>query len=292
MKKQKRERALAFARDIFFDIAGGILFAAGITLFAAPAAFAPGGVTGLALIARHYLPQLPIGICTLLLNVPIVLATWKLMGRQFFVKSLRSMAACTVFLDLVFPLLPVYTGDGILASLFAGALCGAGLVLIYLRGSSTGGSDFVVLSIRKKRPHLSVGNIALLVDGCIILLGGAVFGDIDAVLKGILMTVVSATLVDKILYGNGTEKLTMVITESGLSVANAISAEVERGSTLIRAIGAYTGGEKDVLLCVCSKQEAATVRRLAHRTDPQALVMFATLDEAYGLGFAALSEKH
>ena len=88
----------------------------------------------------------------------------------------------TLFVDLVFPLLPVYSGDRLTAALFSGALLGAGLGVIYMRGSSTGGADFVVMTLKKLRPHLSLGQLTLAVDLFIILLGWPVFGDLDAVL--------------------------------------------------------------------------------------------------------------
>ena len=110
------------------------------------------------------------------------------LGKKYLVKSIISMAVIAFVLDVIYPHVPAYTGDPLLAALFAGVISGVGLALIYARGYCTGGSDFIIMAIRKKFPHLSVGSITLLIDGAIILAGGFVFGRVDAVLQGIVMT--------------------------------------------------------------------------------------------------------
>ena len=78
------------------------MYAAGIDTFAGAAGFAPGGVSGLALILNH-LWGLPVGIMTLVLNVPLVLISYKVVGKKFLLKTAVTMLISTFFLDLVFP---------------------------------------------------------------------------------------------------------------------------------------------------------------------------------------------
>ena len=274
-------------RDLLHDIIGSILYAAGIYTFAATANFAPGGITGIAMIINHYVPFLRIGLLSLIINVPVAIICYRLLGRVFFFKSVKSMLISALFLDLVFPLFPQYDGanNPLLAALFAGALSGAGLALIYMPGSSTGGTDFIIMSIRKKKPHLSIGTISMIVDGTVILLGGVVFGNINAVLYGVLMTIVSTTVIDKVMYGTGTRRMLLVISDKAEEIAKAIMEETERGATLADVRGAYTGQQHQMMMCVCSKVEVFASRRIINRIDPGAIVMLTTVDEAYGEGF-------
>lgn len=277
------------AMDLLFDIIGGILYAAGIYSFASQAEFAPGGISGLAIIINHF-TNLPIGTCTLILNIPIIIICLKTLGKTFFLKSIKTMIISTVIIDFVFPLLPVYTGDALMAALFAGALSGAGLALVYWRGSSTGGTDFLIMSLRKKFPHLSIGTISIFIDGTVIMLGGIVFGRIDAVLQGIVMTAVSTTVIDKITAGFMTGQVTFIVTNKAQEISDEIMHSIGRGVTNIKATGMFSGSDRNILMCACSRAEACHIRAIANSVDKTALVLLCPYDTAYGLGFQALSE--
>ena len=273
------------AKDVLHDVIGSFLYAIGISFFAAKADFAPGGITGIAMIIHPYLPDLGIGFMSLVINIPVAIICYRLLGRVFFFKSVKSMLISALFLDVIVPHLGFYQDNPLLAALFAGALSGIGLAIIYMPGSSTGGTDFVIMSIRKLRPHLSIGTISLVVDGVVILLGWPVFGNINAVLYGVLMTIVSTTIIDKVMYGTGTRRMLLVVSDKAQEIANDIMEETERGATLADVRGAYTGKPHQMVMCVCSKVEVFTARRIINRIDPGAIVMLTTVDEAYGEGF-------
>ena len=270
--------------DLTCDILGSILFALSIYTFAKNANFAPGGVSGLALII-HHLWGFPIGLTSLLLNIPLIFLSYKVLGKQFLLKSARTMLISTFILDIIFPHFSPYTGDPFLAALFSGVFLGAGLALIYMRGSSTGGTDFLTVAIKSIRPHLSLGFVTMAIDLIIILLGWPVFGQIDSVLYGLTSVFVSSTIMDKIMYGMGAGKLAIIITTHGQEVAERIGTICFRGSTAIKAIGTYTQTERDVLLCACSKSEAYKVKTAAHQIDPNAFVMITETSEVFGEGF-------
>ena len=172
-----------------------------------------------------------------------------------------------------------------LAALFSGVLIGAGLVLIYMRGSSTGGTDFLILSLHKVMPHLSVGQFSLMIDSVILLIGALVYGNIDAALYGLISTYAATQVIDRVLYGTGSGKMAMIITTQGMQIAKSISEQTDRGSTLVRAKGTFSGEEKDMLICACSKSQIFKVRSAAHAADENALVMITEVDEVYGEGF-------
>ena len=270
--------------DLFADIVGGLLYALGIYTFAKTANFAPGGLSGLALIMYH-IWGLPIGIMTLVLNVPVILLSYHLLGKTFLLKSLRSMVFCTVWVDFILPLTPAYSGSPLLAALYSGVFLGAGLGVLYMRGSSSGGTDFLTVSVKAIHPHLSLGAATMIIDLVIILMGWPVFGNIDSVLYGIIATAVTSIVIDKVMYGVGAGKLVIIITSKGQLTAQQISRACGRGSTLIRAIGTYTEQERHVLLCACNKSQAFKVRAAAHEVDEDAFVMITEASEVYAEGF-------
>ena len=284
------------SRDIVFDIIGSILYAVGFYTFASNANFAPGGVGGISIIIHHYFPWMPLFLCQNIINIPIAIICYKLLGKKFFIKSLITMFFMWIIGDFIAPLFPRFGGeviaesDRLVAAIFAGILTGAGLALVYMRGSSTGGSDFVIMSIKKKKPHLSVGSITLVIDGTIILIGGLVFKNINAVLYGIIMTILSSLVIDKIMYGSGSQKMLLIFSDKTDEIKDRIFEQTERGVTFLKAVGAYTGQDKHVIMCVCSKSEVFPTREIVKRTDPNAMVILSTVDEAYGLGFTSLNE--
>lgn len=282
--KLTKASAKEFAVDTLFDIAGSILFAVGVYTFAKEASFAPGGVTGVALLLNH-LWGLPIGTMTVVINIPIALLSLHLLGMRFIVKTVRTIIISSLFLDLVFPHIPVYTGSTLLAAVFSGLFMGAGLAVVFMRGSSTGGTDFLVLSLKKLHPHLSVGQVTLAIDAVILLMGWPVFGSVESVLYGVISVYTASVAMDRILYGAGSGKLAIIITTDGFAVAKAIDESVDRGATIVRAIGAYSGDTRHLVLCVCSKSELFKVRSAAHQVDEGAFVMVTEVSEVFGEGF-------
>ena len=270
--------------DQLYNLVAGILYAVSICYFAKNADFAPGGLSGLALIG-NYLWGLPIGTTTLVLNIPLILLSLKFLGKTFLGKTLVTMLWCTFFQDVVFTRIPGYTGDPLLAAIFAGITLGGSLALMYMRGTSSGGTDFLTMSIKMLRPHLSVGALTGLIDLVIILLGWPVFGSVDAVLYGLITTVGTSLVIDKIMYGSSSSKMLTIITTKGQEIADCIAREADRGSTMLRALGTYTGTERQMLLCVCARPQVYTIRTAAYRIDPSCMVMISDTSEVYGEGF-------
>lgn len=227
--KKIRELSL----DLLCDTGGAVLYALGIYTFAKTGNFAPGGLSGLALILNH-LWGIPIGIMTLVLNIPFVVLSYKIIGKGFLFRTARSMIFCTVFLDVIFPHFPVYTGSPFMAALFSGLCIGAGLTLFYMRGSSSGGTDFLIMSVKTLRPHISIGTVTIAIDFIVIMLGWPVYGSVDSVLYGLVAVFATSVIVDKIMNGLGTGTLAIIITADGQLVADRIGKVLERGSTAIR----------------------------------------------------------
>ena len=280
------ENAKKICKDILVDCIGAFFIAVSVYVFAKSANFAPGGINGASVIINK-LFKLPIGTVSLFLNIPIIIISYKYLGFKFFIKSIRTMIICAFFMDYVVPFIPAYEGDKLLASIFTGGLGGIGYALIYMRGSSTGGSDFLIMTFKKLMPHRSIGQIAQTIDGSVIIIGGFIFG-VDAVLYGIICTIISSVVVDKIMYGENSGKLAIIITDNGEAISKNIDEEVKRGSTIINAIGSYTRKDKHIILCACSKNQVYTIRKLIRKIDNKALMIITEYNEVYGYGFLDL----
>ncbi len=267
---------------------GSLLLSLGLYTFALHAQFAPGGVSGISIMLNHFTGW-PIGIVILTLNLPLIAICARVVGGAFVVRSVYTMLINILFMDFVFPLFPSYYGNPLLAAMFTGICMGAGLAIIYMRGSSSGGVDFITMSIKKMQPHFSIGQITMAIDAVVILTGGAAFGNIDAVLYGLVASITTNLTMDNLLYGAGSSKMAIVITTRGQQIARAISAEVARGSTLVPAIGAYTGEGREMLLCVCSKNEIYKVRTTARALDPGSILIITEVSEVFGEGFSPLA---
>lgn len=280
MQKQVK----TFFIDLIYFIGGSILYGLSLYTFALNANFAPGGISGLSIIL-HQFTNLPIGILSVLLNIPIVLVCMRVVGFKFLTKSIGVMVINTFFLDVIFPLLPVYEGSPLLASMFSGILLGAGLGLIYMRGASTGGADFIIMTVKKLHPHFTVGRISLAIDMAVILAGGFVFQNVDAVLYGLICSVGCTLMMDNVLKGATSGKLAIIITNFGQAIADQIANEIDRGSTLVKATGTYTGEGREMLYCACGNNEIYKVRTIALTVDPSSLIMIADASEVLGEGF-------
>lgn len=180
------------------DCIGSFLIGVSVVVFALNADFAPGGINGMGVIV-NYLTGLPIGAVIIILNIPMILVSFRLLGRQFFLSSVKTMLISSFFIDHVVCYLPAFTGSRLAAALLSGAFAGTGLALIYLQNSSTGGSDFLIMSVKKLKPQLSIGRITQLLDGSVILLAGFVFHNIDAVFYGIIYTLVNSLVIDMVM---------------------------------------------------------------------------------------------
>lgn len=275
------------AAQLLWEIVGSILVAAAIYNFAVQAAFPMTGFAGISIIL-YRLFQLPIGLSNILLNIPVALLCYRLLGKQFFISSIRCMLISSIFVDYVAPLFPVYTGSRLLAALSTGVIGGIGFALIYMQNSSTGGADFIIMSVKALKPHLSLGKIAFWSDVGIILVGGILFQDIDGIIYGMIVNYLFAIVVDKMMYGINAGKLTLIVTDHGQKISDVINETCGRGTTLISARGGYQGDERQIVLCACNNKEMYLVQNAVRDADPAAFLIVLESNEVHGEGFRVL----
>lgn len=280
----EKNKVKEFAIDILVDIVGNLLIAIGVYNFAANSGFPVAGISGIAMIFYH-LFGLPIGTMTIILNIPIVIMCYKLLGRGFLLRSLKTMIIAWPLMDYVAPMLPVYSGDRMLSAICVGVFSGLGYAMIYMRNTSTGGADFIIMSVRALRPHLSIGKITFLTDVIIVGLGGMLFGDVDSIIYGLILTYILSVVVDKVMYGIDAGKMTLVVTDHGHEVAKRIDELTQRGSTFLRGVGSYSGEEKLVVMCACSNKEMHMVQKAVKEVDENAFLVTMESNEVRGEGF-------
>lgn len=281
----KSVRAKEMIKDILMDVMGGLFIAIGVYNFAVASGFPVAGVSGIAILF-YYFWKIPIGLMTNILNIPIAIVCYRLLGKTFFLKSVKTMLISNAMLDFVAPMLPIYEGELILSAICMGVFSGIGYALIYMRDTSTGGADFVIMAVRKLKPHFSLGMIILVMDFVIVISGGILMhGNIDSIIYGLISTYILSVVVDKTMYGLHAGKLALIVTEHGQEVADRIDVLTQRGSTLLKGVGSYTKHEKQVVMCACNNKQMHMVQKAVKEVDPEAFLVSMESNEVRGKGF-------
>lgn len=277
--------------DLGADVLGSVLMGIGIYSFAEQADIAPGGLSGIAILFK-YLWDLPVGVMILIMNIPLLLIAWKYLGKRFAIRTLRTVVLSSVILDVVVtPLAFVYAGDRLLSAIASGVCLGAGLGVIFARGSTTGGTDIISCLVERKNPHLQVGGILTAVDVLIIALSIAVFGNLESGLYGIVALYAQGRVMDAILYGRKRGRSVMIFSEKREEIARRIMREMDRGATFLQSRGAYSGAHSEVLLCAVGQREYAKLRRIVRECDPEAFFVVLETKNVYGEGFQPINEE-
>ena len=273
------------AVDVGADILGGFLISIGVYNFAVASGFPVAGVSGIAVLFYHFF-NIPIGIMTILLNIPIALVCYRPLGKTFFWKSVKTMLISNFMIDQIAPLLPVYQGELILASICIGIFAGMGYALLYTRDTSTGGVDFIFMAVRKWKPHLSLGRIIITFDFIVIIIGGILRnGNVESIIYGLVGSYILSVVVDKAMYGVNAGKMTLIVTSHGQNVADKIAELIGRGSTLLKGVGSYSKDEKQVVMCACSNKQMHMVQKAVKEVDEEAFLVILESSEVRGKGF-------
>lgn len=268
---------------------GAGVYAFGLLYFIIPNKLMEGGVTGITILLNYSFGISP-SLSTLIINVPLFLIGLKMLGRRKMIYTGVGIAALTFFLWLFERLIdmgwivPFQTQhDYILAVLYAGVTLGIGLGIVFRFGGTTGGSD-IIATILNRAFGWSIGQIMLVLD--IIIIGGSLFFISKELVLYTLVTVFIATkIIDFIQEGAYSGKAFTIISDHAGEIAEIIMKEMDRGVTLIPAIGAYSKQAKEVAYCVVSRQEIRRVHTIVKSVDPRAFVIINEVNDVHGEGF-------
>lgn len=263
---------------------GSLIFALSFNWFFAVNAVGMGGITGLAQVLNVLIPALPVGMATILLNIPLFLAGWRFIGFHLLASSLFSMAVSSAAMDGIALFYTFPQTDPMLAAICGGAMMGAGLGIVFSQGATTGGTDIIARLLKLKFPWLPMGKLVLVPDGVVLVLAALAFGRVETALYGAIALYVSAKVMDAVLYGFNASKVAYIISESWRAISAAI-LELDRGVTILNATGAYSGLEKHVLLVAFRQREIVEVKKLVHAADPAAFLIVCDAHDVLGEGF-------
>lgn len=281
-------KILKYLKEYLIITVGCFFYAVSINYFFISNHLAEGGVAGICLIL-FYLFKLPVGIMYFVINIPLLIMGWKLVGRDFLFKTLYG-TSCLSFLITLTETWKGPSNDIMLGSIYGGVLIGIGLGLIFMVNGSTGGTD-VVARILNRYFDIPLGRTMLILDVVILGIAAIFFGKEIVMYTLISMTIVSKAI-DYFQDGYTKAKGITIISSKSEEIKERIMNETGRGTTIIKGEGGFTGNEIDLLFCVVSKLEVTKVKTIVKETDSFAFLTISDVSEVLGEGFKALNNKN
>lgn len=284
-----KEKIRGYAFKYLLIIIGSALFAMGFRFFLYPNSIIVGGVSGIAMII-NMLTNIPVGLLTIILNVPLFIIAWKHFGTGFIIGSLVGMTLSSVFID-IFALMQISpTDDMLLACIIGGAVKGLGLGIVYYAGATTGGTDIIAKFIRLKFPYLNFGTVVLITDCVIIVAFAAIFNKVESAMYAVITMFVVSKVVDLVLYGIDNSNVCYIISEKSEQLITDITDTLHRGVTILEGEGAYSHQSKQVLLCVVKRTQISEIRKLIKNIDENAFFIVTDAKNVFGKGFGDIAD--
>ncbi|MDF2548730.1 MAG: YitT family protein [Anaerosolibacter sp.] len=283
-----RER---FVSSVFLEYmlitVGSALLAFGLVFFLEPNTIAPGGVTGLAIIIQK-ISGIPIDITNLAINIPLFILGLATLGKYFGIKTAYGTLILSVFIRFFMNIVgPGYVGveDMLLSALYGGVLVGAGIGFVFKAGGTTGGTDLAGAILNKYIPSISIPKLMMGFDLMIVAAAGIVNRKIETSLYSIIALYITVKIADFIVEDLNYAKAFYIISDNPHEIGSEILKTLNRGVTVLKAQGMYTGSEKEVLLCVINRSQMTKLKDIVRKIDENAFVMVTTVHEVLGEGF-------
>lgn len=277
-----------FLRSVLYPalmiLLGSVIYAFGFVWCCDTNGIAFGGLTGVGQIVNHLFPQVPIGACVIVLNIPLFLLGWKLIGGGLLVSSLFAMLASSLLTDF-FDLFTYEPMDPLLATIFGGVSLGLSLGIIFRQNATTGGTDLLARLLKLKLAWLPMGKLLLGIDLAVIVGVSLTFQTLESGLYGLVGLYISSIVMDGVLYGLDTAKVAYIISEDNDRIMHKLLYDLDKGVTILQGTGAYTGQERKVLMCAFKQREIAVIRSAVKEIDPDAFVIVTDAHEVLGEGF-------
>lgn len=268
--------------------AGTFFMAVGINVIYEPLSMVTGGFSGIGILVKKLTQTarwsgIPVGMTTLLLNIPLFVWGYCQKGKAFVKKTVYA-ASCFSFFLLIVPTFDIVKQDYLMAALVGGLLNGTGIGLVFSQGASTGGSDLLSVLTAKILPGLSASERLILIDTLIVAAGVFIFG-LEIGLYAVVAVFVTGKVSDAILEGLKFAKIAYIISDHPEEISEHILRELGRGLTGLEGQGMYSGKHKKVLMCVVSKKEAVLLKDIVKNADNEAFLILSEAKEVLGEGF-------
>ncbi|AJE53584.1 MULTISPECIES: YitT family protein [Paenibacillus] len=286
MKISKSMEQLKLILPIVF---GTAIYAFGLLYFIIPSKLMEGGITGITLLLNYAFSISP-SLSTLFLNIPLFLIGWKMLGGKQIIYTGVGIGSLTFFLWLFEKM--IHSGwmgtfqtehDFILSSLYAGVTLGAGLGIVFRFGGTTGGSD-IIARILNRKFGWSMGRIMLVID--IVIIGASLlYIPKEKILYTLVAVFIASKIIDFIQEGAYSARAFMIISDHTMDIADIITKDMDRGVTIIPAVGAFSKQAKHVAYCVVSRQEIRRLHQIVKAVDPRAFIIIQDVHDVHGEGF-------
>ena len=274
---------------IVATIVGSTVFALGFALFLQPNDMNPGGISGLAQVMVELVGFGSVGTLSILINLPLFILGGLKIGKRFFAGSLLGMLLSSVLID-AFALIPFPVTEPLIAALYGGVVCGAGLGLVFICGTSTGGSDILVRLLKLRWRNVPIGQISMCFDALVVVLTGLVFRDVSKALYTGVTVFICGKVVDAVVYRFDYSKVALIISSEYEAIAVAIGEKLDRGATFLHAEGSYTHKQTKVVLAAVKRQQVAELKELVVKIDPKAFIIVQEAHQVLGDGFSRYSK--
>lgn len=273
-------------------IIGAFIMASGFVLFITPYKIVPGGVYGISIVL-HYILGTPVGAMALAFDVPLTIIGIKVLGPRFGMKTVVGFLSTALFVDTltwVYGTQPLVEGDALLSSIFGGLFIGVGLGMIFKSRATSGGTDIVAMMV-SKYTKLPVGQLLIVIDSVIVVLGLLVFGDWKIPLYSLIVIFIAGKVVDIILEGMNYDKVLFIISDKHQEIRDKIVNDLNRGGTFLKGEGMFKGEEKSIAFAVVNRREMTMLHDFINSIDPNAFVTVLNANEILGNGFRSLKDK-
>ncbi|WP_286239287.1 YitT family protein [Neptuniibacter halophilus] len=263
---------------------GCVCLALGIVMFLAPSQIPAGGPPGLAILGNFMFSVSP-GLVLMAVNLPLLLAGFKLLGRKLFIRSLIVVLLTALFTDAL-PLLmtlPDLGDNRLLNAVYGGVMVGLGVGLMFKAGSSSGGWSILARLIAD-RFRLSLGHCLFLMDSAVILLSAVVFRDFEAAMLGGVAVFVTGRMIDLIVAGSSDIKVVHISCWKADKLKPIIEQKMGISGSVVKAKSLKSGGDKEVLFLIVEKSQLVPIRKLVEEHDPDAYLIVMNAMEIYGTG--------
>ena len=271
-------------KAVAVTLIGCVIAGLSFSFFTYPNNIVSGGLTGIAQIL-NLLTGLPVGVMVIVMNVPLFALSWKQFGTRFILFSFLGMAGSSLAIDFFSLFHLALTSDILLAAVYGGLLKGLGYGLIFSAGATAGGTDILSRMLRRKYAYIQLGNISLLLDATVVAAFAIIFKRADAAMYTIITMFVSSRMVNLLLYGSFNSSVCYIITSYPHEISHTINSRLRRGATLLKGEGAYSGEERDVVLCAVKRQQIPALKKLVSDVDGHAFVIVTQSHEVFGKNF-------
>ena len=278
------------ARDYVFITFGMAIYAFGFCGFILPERVVIGGLAGVGTIV-YFLTGIPVGITQYACNLLLLALAYKIVGKKFVLGTIYGATMISVFVSIFQPLLEGgFTNDSLTNVVIGGAMAGVGIGVAFTHNGSSGGTDIIAAMVQKYT-NVSIGRTMLCNDCIIISSSYFLFHQIDKVVYGFIVLLLSAYVADLVVNTNRQAVQFTIFSKKWEEIATAINNEAKRGCTVLTGVGWYSKQEVKVLLVMCRKIESVTISRIIKSIDPDAFTTQCNVNGVYGKGFDELKVR-